>query len=180
MSYVFVIDTDKQPLSPVHPGRARLLLKGGKAAVYRRYPFTLILKHKVDKPVPAPLRLKQDIRDFLADQPDRLCHVLTQTKVPLKDATVVNVTRSELLRRLQAIGLSLETGSGGRTKYNRIMRGLPKTHWTDAACVVVGIGGPGGEATLAGFGVSPNAPIPQRVLGSALGEGTCLVILNNW
>ena len=30
---------------------------------------------------------------------------------------------------------------------------------------VVGIGGPGGEASLAGFGVSPNSPIPQKVLG---------------
>src|SRR5436305_96655 len=29
----------------------------------------------------------------------------------------------------------------------------------------VGIGGPGGEASLAGFGVSPNPPIPQNVLG---------------
>jgi hypothetical protein len=35
---------------------------------------------------------------------------------------------------LQGFGLPLESGSGGRTKYNRIMRGLPKTHWLDAAC----------------------------------------------
>ena len=60
MSKVFVIDTDQQPLTPVHPGRARLLLKAGKAAVYRRYPFTLILKSKVEQPMPAPLRLKID------------------------------------------------------------------------------------------------------------------------
>ena len=33
MSKVFVIDTNKHPLDPVHPGRARLLLKHGKAAV---------------------------------------------------------------------------------------------------------------------------------------------------
>ncbi|HTK11876.1 MAG TPA: RRXRR domain-containing protein, partial [Ktedonobacteraceae bacterium] len=41
MSFVFVVDTNKQPLHPVHPGRARLLLKAGKAAVHKRYPFTL-------------------------------------------------------------------------------------------------------------------------------------------
>ncbi len=60
MSHVFVIDTDKQPLAPVHPGRARLLLKAGKAAVYRRNPFILILKRPVEQPGPAPLRLKID------------------------------------------------------------------------------------------------------------------------
>ena len=60
MSHVFVLDTDKQPLTPVHPGGARSLLKEGKAAVYRRYPFTIILRAKVEKPAPTPLRLKID------------------------------------------------------------------------------------------------------------------------
>jgi 5-methylcytosine-specific restriction endonuclease McrA len=44
----------------VHPGRARLLLKQGKAAVYRRYPFTIMLKHAVEQPVLHPLRVKLD------------------------------------------------------------------------------------------------------------------------
>lgn len=44
LSNVFVLDAEKQPLDPVPPGRARILLTQGKAAVYRRYPFTLILK----------------------------------------------------------------------------------------------------------------------------------------
>lgn len=60
MSKVFVLDALKQPLTPVHPGRARLLLTVGKAAVYRRYPFTIILKREVEHPAPAPLRLKID------------------------------------------------------------------------------------------------------------------------
>jgi len=60
MSNVFVVDTAKQPLTPVHPGRARLLLKAGKAAIYRTSPFTLILKRQVEHPAPAPLRLKID------------------------------------------------------------------------------------------------------------------------
>ncbi len=317
MSKVFVLDTEQQPLTPVHPGRARLLLKAGKAAVYRRYPFTLILKHHVEQPAPAPLRLKidpgakttglalvddvtgevvwaaelthrgaeikkaldkrrsvrqgrrsrrtryraprfnnrrrragwlppsllsrvaniltwvarlcrlahitalsqelvrfdlhnlenleiagiayqqgtlfgyeireyllakwkrtcaycgaqnvplqvehivsraqdgtnrvsnlalacqacnlkkgtQDIQEFLSHDEKRLARLLAQAKAPLKDATAVNVTRWELNRRLRATGLSLETGSGGRTKYNRVSRGLPKTHWVDAACI---------------------------------------------
>src|SRR5689334_11135794 len=60
MSKVFVLDTEKQPLEPVHPGRARLLLKAGKAAVYRRFPFTIMLKRAVEEPAPAPLQLKID------------------------------------------------------------------------------------------------------------------------
>ncbi|CCQ70572.1 HNH endonuclease, partial [Crocosphaera watsonii WH 0402] len=46
---VFVLDTNKKPLNPVHPGQARRLLKEGKAAVFRRYPFTIILKEEVTK-----------------------------------------------------------------------------------------------------------------------------------
>lgn len=317
MSQVFVLDTDKQPLTPVHPGGARSLLKEGKAAVYRRYPFTIILRAKVEKPAPTPLRLKidpgarttglalvndatgevvwaaelthrgaeisraldkrravrrgrrtrqtryraprfhnrrrragwlppslisrveniltwvgklsrlchvtalsqelvrfdmqamenpeiegveyqqgtligyelreyvlkkwnrtcaycgahnvplqlehivpravrvddrvcnltlacqpcnqakgtQDVRVFLAHKPALLARMLAQAKAPLKDATAVNATRWELKRRLEEMGLPVETGSGGRTKYNRTKQNLPKTHWLDAACV---------------------------------------------
>ncbi len=317
MSHVFVVDTEKQPLEPVHPGRARLLLKEGKAAVYRRFPFTLMLKRAVEDPAPTPLRLKidpgarttglallndasgkvvwaaelshrgaeikkaldtrravrrgrrarttryrpprwanrrrkadwlppslvsrvaniltwverirrivhvtalsqelvrfdlqkmenpeiagvqyqqgtlfgyevreytlekwnrmcsycgatgiplqpehiqsrarggsnrisnlclacepcnlakgtQDIREFLKEQPERLAHILSQAKAPLRDATAVNVSRWHVFGSLQATGLPLETGSGGLTKYNRVQRALPKTHWCDAACV---------------------------------------------
>src|SRR5438067_514722 len=60
MSNVFVIDTHKQPLHPVHPARARLLLKAGKAAVFRHFPFTIILKREVDHPQVSALRLKLD------------------------------------------------------------------------------------------------------------------------
>jgi 5-methylcytosine-specific restriction endonuclease McrA len=60
MSYVFVVDTKKQPLNPIHPGYARLLLKQGKAAVLKRYPFTLILKVAIDDPVVTELRIKLD------------------------------------------------------------------------------------------------------------------------
>jgi 5-methylcytosine-specific restriction endonuclease McrA len=317
MSQVFVLDTTKQPLNPVHPGRARLLLKQGKAAVYRRYPFTLILKRAVEQPHLEPLRVKldpgskttgialvndasgevvwaaellhrgeqikralgkrrvarrsrrqrktryrkprftnrrkrtgmlppslesrvcnvltwvlrllrlcplhaisqelvrfdtqaldtpaiegveyqqgtlagyevrayvllkwnhqcaycdgrsvpleldhlhprsklgsnrvsnlvaackpcnqrkgnQDVRDFLKGQPERLARILAQAKRPLRDAAAVNATRWALYERLKAFGLPVECGSGGLTKFNRITRDLPKTHWLDAACV---------------------------------------------
>ncbi len=317
MSNVFVLDTNKQPLNTVHPGRARILLSSGKAAVFKRYPFTIILKCAVEQPKLHPLRLKldpgskttgiavvndasgevvwaaelthrghtikggldtrrairrsrrqrhmryrpprfdnrrrrpgwlppslesrvaniftwarrlmrfcpiaaisqelvkfdlqqmehpeisgveyqqgtlagyelreyllekwdrqcaycgakdvplqvehiqprahggsnrcsnltlacescnrkkgtQEIQDFLKQKPDVLKRVLAQAKAPLKDATAVNTTRWALFERLQALGLPVECGTGGRTKYNRTFRDLPKTHWVDAACV---------------------------------------------
>src|SRR5215831_20454632 len=60
MSKVFVLDTTRQPLTPVHPGRARMLLDCGKAAVFKRYPFTIILKAAIEHPEVHPLRLKLD------------------------------------------------------------------------------------------------------------------------
>jgi 5-methylcytosine-specific restriction endonuclease McrA len=317
LSSVFVLDTHKQQLNPVHPGRARILLEARQAAVYRRYPFTIILKKTVESPAGEPLRIKldpgskttgiaivndasgdvvfaaelthrgqaiksslderrasrrsrrgrhtryrkprflnrrrrvgwlppslesriahvitwvrrlmrvcpitsltqelvkfdlqamenpemsgveyqqgtlmgyevreyllekwnractycgkkdvplevehihprstggsdrvsnlclachpcneakgnTDIKDFLAKKPDLLKKILAQAKAPLKDAAAVNATRWALFRRLEALGLPVECGTGGRTKYNRVMRNLPKAHWIDAACV---------------------------------------------
>jgi 5-methylcytosine-specific restriction endonuclease McrA len=318
LSKVFVLDTQKQPLNPVHPGRARMLLSQGKAAVFKRYPFTIILKGAVKSPVVESLRIKldpgskitgiaivndtsgevvfaaelthrgeaikkrlesrrgvrrgrrqrhtryrqprfdnrrnkkrgwiapslesrvcnvvtwvkrlirvcpinalsqelvkfdlqamenpeisgveyqqgtlygyevreyllekwgrqcaycgktavplevehinprsksrddrvcnltlacepcnnqkgnQDIRVFLAKNPDLLERILAQAKAPLKDAAAVNTTRWMLYEQLKALGVPVECSSGGRTKYNRVSRGLEKAHWLDASCV---------------------------------------------
>lgn len=75
------------------------------------------------------------IEEFLRDSPLILERVLAQAKVPLRDAAAVNATRWALYERLQTFGLPIELGTGGRTKWNRVMRGLPKTHWLDAANV---------------------------------------------
>ena len=77
----------------------------------------------------------QDVRQFLAKKPDILKYILTQAKRPLKDAAAVNLTRWALLLRLKETGLSVLTGSGGLTKFNRTRMQLPKSHWLDAACV---------------------------------------------
>jgi len=317
MSHVFVLDTYKHPLNPVHPGRARWLLKKSKAAVFKRYPFTIILRSAAESPQVQPLRIKldpgshttgiaivddhsgqvlfaaelahrgqeikkaldtrravrhhrrarhtryrkpkfdnrrrpkgwlapsllsrvyntltwvnrlrrlclisaismelvrfdlqamenpaiegcqyqqgtlagyelreylldkwartcaycskqniplqiehiiprakggtdrvsnltlacercnrakgtQDIAVFLKQKPDVLKRILAQAKAPLKDAAAVNATRWALYERLKDIGLPVECGSGGLTKFNRSTRNLPKTHWLDAACV---------------------------------------------
>jgi 5-methylcytosine-specific restriction endonuclease McrA len=59
MSKVFVLDTNKRPLNPVYSGQARRLLNQGFAAIFRRYPFTIILKKDVNNYV-NPLRVKID------------------------------------------------------------------------------------------------------------------------
>ncbi len=51
-NYVLIIDTNFQPLKPTTPRRARELLNKGKAAVFRRYPFTLILKQEYQPTLP--------------------------------------------------------------------------------------------------------------------------------
>ncbi len=55
-----VLDTTKRPLAPTTPRRARLLLKSGKAAVFRRYPFTIILKREIEDPTTPDLKIKID------------------------------------------------------------------------------------------------------------------------
>lgn len=57
---VFLLDTKRQLLNPVTSRQARKLLEKGKAAVLRRYPFTLILKKVVENPTIYPLTLKID------------------------------------------------------------------------------------------------------------------------
>lgn len=59
MQRVFVLDKQNRPLMPCHPARSRELLDQGRAAVYRRVPFTIILKDRTDGQV-QPLRLKLD------------------------------------------------------------------------------------------------------------------------
>jgi 5-methylcytosine-specific restriction endonuclease McrA len=311
MSWVFVIDADKRPLSPLHPGEARRLLTTHQAAVWHRYPFTIILKSACPDAQPTPLRVKLDpgskttgiavihdgtgqvvwaaqidhrgqhvkerldqrracrrgrrsrhtryrqprfanrrrragwlppslesrianvltwvnrlrrwcriehislelvkfdmqllqnaeirgieyqqgelagyeTRQYLLEKFERRCaycgktevalevehivpksrggsnrvsnltiachacnhakgdksadefghaEVQLQAKAPLKNAAAVNASRWTLYHRLVAMGLPVETSSGGTTKWNRTKRGLPKTHWLDAACV---------------------------------------------
>ncbi|HEY6542390.1 MAG TPA: RNA-guided endonuclease IscB [Ktedonobacteraceae bacterium] len=91
-----------------------------------------------------------DVQAFLKDRPEVLRRVQSQAKAPLRDATAVNATRWALYERLRATGLPVEVGSGGRTKWNRTSRALPKTHWCDAANV-----GASTPETLIAKGVCP-------------------------
>ena len=76
-----------------------------------------------------------DIKEFLAGSPSVLKRVLAQAKTPLGDAAAVNSTRWKLFNSLKATDLTVTTGTGGQTKFNRTQQGLKKTHWLDAAMV---------------------------------------------
>ncbi|MEC4815395.1 MAG: RNA-guided endonuclease IscB [Scytonema sp. PMC 1069.18] len=60
MSKVLVINTDKRQLDPIHPAQARQLLRNGKAAIFRKFPFTIILKESRPNTPTQPLRIKID------------------------------------------------------------------------------------------------------------------------
>ena len=57
---VFVLNKNRQPLDPCKPARARILLSAGKAKVYRRYPFTIILTEEIKEPKTHNHQLKID------------------------------------------------------------------------------------------------------------------------
>ena len=75
------------------------------------------------------------IEQFLKSKPELLKSILRQAKKPLADTAAVNATRWKLFNSLKELGLPVETGTGGRTKYNRCRQNLPKTHWLDASNV---------------------------------------------
>ena len=43
---MLVLDTNRKPLDPCAPARARILLANGRAAVFRRFPVTILLKDR--------------------------------------------------------------------------------------------------------------------------------------
>ena len=83
--------------------------------------------------------------------------IQAQAKQPLKDAAAVNATRWGLYRALETTGLPVETGTGGRTKYNRTRLNIPKSHWGDAACV--------GASTPEALRVAGIQPLGIRAMG---------------
>lgn len=59
-NFVFLIDANKTPMNPIHPCHARKLLDANKAAVFKRYPFTLIMNRVVENIITYPIELKID------------------------------------------------------------------------------------------------------------------------
>ena len=136
MSLVFVVDQQQRPCRPVHLGRARHLLNRGRAAVFRRYPFTIRLKEGEPSEEPEPVRLKIDpgsqttglalVNDAsgLVVWAAELTHRGQQVKARLDQRRACRRSRRSrhtryrpprfLNRRRRAGWLPLETGTGGR------------------------------------------------------------------
>jgi len=75
------------------------------------------------------------VEEFLKDRPEVLRKIKVGTKRSLRDLAAVNSTRKCLIVELKKLGLSVHTGTGGQTKFNRTNLGLSKTHPNDALCV---------------------------------------------
>ena len=107
-NFVLVIDTNKKPLTPCKPSIARKLLKAKKAAVFRLYPFTIILKKEVTA-TPEPIALKLDPGS-------------KTTGIALVEGSKV-LFGAELTHRGQAIKASLESRRslrrGRRSRHTR-------------------------------------------------------------
>ena len=97
---------------------------------------------------------------FLKKKPELLNEILWSAKRPLKDAAAFSSTRWALYRALSQTDLPVETGTGGRTKFNRSREELTKTHWLDAACV--------GKSTPERL----NILVKQPLIITATGQGT--------
>jgi hypothetical protein len=59
-NYVFLLNADESFLTMIHPAKARRLQRQGKAAVFRFYPYVLILRNQIKNPVLPNYILKID------------------------------------------------------------------------------------------------------------------------
>lgn len=110
MSKVPVLDTNHNVLEPCHPAVARKLLKAGKAAVLKRYPFTIILKRSVENTETTGYTLSVD--------PGSKC-----TGMAITDTEMNIVAYFELHHRSNAIKKGLTNKKGHRrSRRNRKCR----------------------------------------------------------
>ncbi|QFQ98330.1 HNH endonuclease [Streptomyces phaeolivaceus] len=80
-------------------------------------------------------KASRPIEDFLKDRPEVVAKLKREVKLPLRDAAAMNATRDRLSERLRALGHPVSCWSGGRTKYNRDLFRLAKSHTFDALAV---------------------------------------------
>ena len=114
MSKIAVLDTKKRILEPCHPAVARRLLREGKAAVFKRYPFTIVLKREVDDPTTTDYTLSID--------PGSRC-----TGIAITDAENNITAVFELHHRCSGIKKRLSDRSGHRrSRRTRKLRKVQK------------------------------------------------------
>ncbi|UCJ11726.1 MAG: RRXRR domain-containing protein [Phormidium sp. PBR-2020] len=91
--------SNRKRLTPCQPGVARSLLNAGKASVFRRYPFTIILNKEVDAN-PEPLELKLDpgskVSGIALKQGN---HIIFAAELQHRGQQIVEALRSRRQRR---------------------------------------------------------------------------------
>ena len=79
----------------------------------------------------------QDVQTYLKGNPSVLRRVKARLNTNYRDAAHTNSIRLYVMNKLramaEAIGAKLVVGFGSTTKQNRLLLGLPKDHWIDAA-----------------------------------------------
>jgi 5-methylcytosine-specific restriction endonuclease McrA len=80
----------------------------------------------------------------------RFSKIAKGIKPSMRDAASMNTIRKELVKQLSGLGLPIELGSGGLTKYNRTNQHYTKEHWIDAACI-----GDSGETVIISSKIMP-------------------------
>ncbi len=105
MQRVLVVSNARQQLMPCTPARARMLLKDKKAAVLRKYPFTIILKSRAEGDL-QPIELK-------ADPGSKVTGIALVAEYAKRGKTVVFAL--ELNHRGQAIKKSIDSRRGIRS-----------------------------------------------------------------
>jgi hypothetical protein len=63
-----------------------------------------------------------------------LSKLLEGKRPSLSSAAMMNATKNAIFFELRALGVTVESSTGGRTKYNRCRLDIPKAHCLDAAC----------------------------------------------
>lgn len=125
--------------------REYLLEKWGRKCVYcGRENVPLEVEHMVPKSRNGTKRISNltlscedcnDKKDNLTAEEFGFPYLMVEAQRPLRDVAAVNSTRAAIYRELVGLFGRVEVSTGGRTKYNRVRLGLPKTHYYDALCV---------------------------------------------
>ncbi|NET40766.1 MAG: hypothetical protein F6K15_01910 [Okeania sp. SIO2B3] len=143
---VFVLNNNKVPCDPIHPAKARKLLSEGKAAVFRNYPFTIILKSE-SKPT-KNYRIKVDPGAkftglaLLSNSNIIWCAELEHRGFQISESLI----KRRQVRRFRR---------NRKTRYRQ--HGISKSHWTDAACV--------GTSTPDSLNISNYQPLIIKAMG---------------
>jgi len=139
MSKVLVIDINKKPQNPIHPAQARQLLRNKKAAIFKKYPFTIILKEsRPDAPNGRASRSTWGDPKTALDSPVEPLRIKIDPGSRTTGLALVNDTTGEVIwaAELQHRGFVIKASLKSRRELRRFRRSRktryrqpPNTNW---------------------------------------------------